>query len=348
MSPASPFGASDAQLPAIIRQQSPDSHARYEHAADGAPLVITFGFFDADGPADFTFLGRMKKLEAITGRPLNKLLLRDPAYHWYLGGIQGLGVDVPSTLDAIRELIDFVRPSSVIMTGQSMGAFGAILYGTLMEVDKVVAFGTISAFERGVWDVIGETRWIPELMALEQSGVARPEHVDLPPLVAAATGRPVDIDLIYGRFAGHSVHPHDAVGVDAAHASRFIDVPGVTLLPVAASAHAVVEYFRARGVITEVLSQRIFGSSLMPQINELRQDPWVAWMLENVVRGVLFDTLRPTLLAEMPADEADYWIDRTQLLLELARLEDAPPSPALTLSLVGATADVLPSPGPQP
>jgi pimeloyl-ACP methyl ester carboxylesterase len=326
MSRGSPFHAATADQPALIRDQTVASHVRYEHAADGAPLVITFGFYASPRPAEFTFEGRMKKLQAVSGRPLNTLHVRDPSLQWYLGGIDGVGVGVAATADAFAELIAFLQPSSVITIGQSMGAYAAMLFGTLLEAQKVVAFGPVSAFDRRIWSVIGDTRWLPVLAEMEASGLDTAPYHDLPPLIEAARGHRPDIDLIFSGFAGPGAAPHDAVAIDAAHAARFVNTPGVTLLPVVHSLHAVVEYFRAAGVITEVLAQRIFGTSLAPIIGALRKDAFIAWALDNRMRGASFADLRTELLKTTTPEHADDLLARTKLVIDLTRLEDTPPA----------------------
>lgn len=83
-----------------------------EFSGPGKPLVITFGFYadPATTPAAFEFQDRLKKLELITGRKLNKLFLRDPSMRWYLAGIEGISHDVASTAEALRDAVDRAGP----------------------------------------------------------------------------------------------------------------------------------------------------------------------------------------------------------------------------------------------
>ena len=43
----------------------------------GAPLVIAFGFVSWTSRPAFDFYGRLRKLEQVSGQPLNKILVRD-------------------------------------------------------------------------------------------------------------------------------------------------------------------------------------------------------------------------------------------------------------------------------
>lgn len=259
---------------------------------DGAPLVITFGFYAASGPGEFEFLGRLRNLEQASGRPLNKLLVRDPSMRWYLGGIDGLGHDVSSTVEALREQVEALAPSAVVTVGQSMGGYAAILYGALLRADKVVSFGTLSCFDRRLWSIIGDHRWGPVLDAVERSGLDIADHADLPGLLARQPDPQPDIDLVFGLSAGRGVDTGTAIGHDGAHALRFAGRRNVSILPIAHSGHAVVEHFRAGGVLTAVLAQRLFGTSLVPTIRGLRDDGWVAWLEDNLRLGSTVSTLR--------------------------------------------------------
>lgn len=293
---------------------------------DGAPLVITFGFYAATGPAEFEFLGRLRELERVSGRAINKLLVRDPSMRWYLGGIDGIGHDVASTVAGLREQVDGLRPSAVITVGQSMGAYGAILYGALLGADKVVSFGSLSCFDRRLWSIIDDNRWAPVLEALERSALDLADHADLPSMLARQTGPQPDIDLLFGLSPGAGAEAGAAIGHDGAHALRFAAQPGVTILPVLHSQHPVVEHFRSHGVLTAVLDQRIFGTSLVPTIQGLRGDSWGDWLLENLALGSNIATLVPVMQQHgLAPEQVQSCVDRAHLLDDLARLEAHPP-----------------------
>ncbi len=304
-------------------------NVRYERSGSGGPLVITFGSYadPAQKPAVFEFYRRLKKIEAVSGHAISKLFVRDPSMRWYLGGIEGVGDDVASTAAALRDQVDRYEPSAVITVGQSMGAYGAILYGTLIGADKVVAFGPLSCFDGRLWSIMNETRWLPPLRDLDESGIDADAYRDLPQFLAEHDGPVPDIDIIYGNSPGHEVHPHNAVAIDSVHAVRFANTPAASLLSIQHAFHAVVPHFQSRGVLTEVLRQRIFGTSLSEQIDGLHQgDAWISWLIENYLEGRRLDDLRPVMLdTSLTAEHADALIARGKLVIDLCALEDSPP-----------------------
>ncbi len=73
----------------------------------------------------------------------NIVILNDPQKTWYLGGIKGFGEDLDHTLKRIQEIhTSLLGLGGVTMAyGNSMGAFGAVYYGCLLNWDVVLAPG---------------------------------------------------------------------------------------------------------------------------------------------------------------------------------------------------------------
>lgn len=313
------------QAPSI---SSAGANAKFDIVRTGAPLVITFGSYvdPAKAPAVFEFYRRLKKLEAVSGRAINKLFVRDPSMRWYLAGIEGLGDDVASTAAALREHVDRLQPSAVVTVGQSMGAYAAILYGVLIGADKVVAFGPLSCFDGRLWSIMNEARWLGSLRDLGESGIDADAYRDLPRFLADHDGPLPDIDMIYGNSPGEGADPHHAVAIDAMHAVRFANTPAVSLLPIPHALHAVVTHFHSRGVLDEVLRQRIFGTPLAETIRNLdRGDTWIAWLLGSYERGATADDLRTQLHAKIDVARANALITRSKLIVDLSGLEGHAP-----------------------
>lgn len=96
-------------------------------------LVI---FFSGAGPRDGTFnfwkLGN--KLDA------HRLFVNDSRNHWYQSGVPGLGDNIDETLSNVRLWVRKLGAKEIYAIGQSMGAYGAILYGAKLGA-RVLAFG---------------------------------------------------------------------------------------------------------------------------------------------------------------------------------------------------------------
>src|SRR5471032_985145 len=137
-----------------------------DHVIPGELLVITFGFVSWDKRPDFDFYGRLKKLEEISGRHINKILVRDSGNAWYHRKIDGLGLHVDETAAALRTLVQAIAPSKVITIGQSMGGYAAIMYGLLLDVQQVISFGPLSFLDVGQSRLYHELRWLAVMQKL--------------------------------------------------------------------------------------------------------------------------------------------------------------------------------------
>lgn len=67
---------------------------------------------------------------------IDKCYLKDEKLSWYTKGITGISTDISSTLDFFKSL----HYKSIVMIGASMGGYGALLYGSILGVDKIIAF----------------------------------------------------------------------------------------------------------------------------------------------------------------------------------------------------------------
>lgn len=68
----------------------------------------------------------------------DKLFLKDERVLWYTKGITGISVNVQETIDYLKKYISGY--SKVIFIGSSMGAYASLLYGSILNVDTIIAF----------------------------------------------------------------------------------------------------------------------------------------------------------------------------------------------------------------
>lgn len=75
--------------------------------------------------------------------PVNRIFVNCPNNQWYLDGIPGLGNDLSSSAAALRHIADDLRGEGgkILVLGSSMGGYGAVAMGALMQADIVFATG---------------------------------------------------------------------------------------------------------------------------------------------------------------------------------------------------------------
>lgn len=291
-----------------VAQADPDIGYVVDAPHEGAPLIITFGFVDWAALPNFDFVGRLRKLEATVGQPLNLILVRDTANFWYQHGVGGLGGDVDAVATSLRRLIADLRPSSVFTLGQSMGGYAAILFGALLGVDQVLAFGPLSYLRSDWARRDGDTRWLKIMETLDRHPPAR-RYDDLPALLADLSPPPVHI--LYGT----GTEPDGSPNMDEVHARRFASIAGVSVERIPEAPHAVVKWLIDAGRINAVLRQWLspgaitetgrrktnmpLADSALPDapIHDPFNDGWRAWIGENLTLGVSPDVLLSVLVS---------------------------------------------------
>jgi len=287
---------------------------------EGELLAICFGFYDAAGKAQFDFYKRLKKLETLSGKKINKLLLRDKNNAWYHHGVEGLGKDVDETTVSIRKIIKEIKPSKIITIGQSMGGYAAIMYGALLEADKVISFGPLSCFDADKLEVLRDYRWL-DLVKKIQSTRPKVFYDDLPKLLAGKK-RKTEFEIFYGTHPGENAERMEAVNYDAAHAYMFYGLAGMKLFPLHNSPHAVVEYMRVNKIINAALLNRIFGLKAQKDNVDIGLGAeWMRWVEENIQLGCndkqLIDTLTQN---KFTSETAIAGITRVHAKLDLERI----------------------------
>jgi len=248
----------------------------------GDLLVIAFGFVSWEARPDFDFYGRLKKLEQASGRHINKILVRDSGNSWYHRRLDGLGEHPDETAASLRTLIDEIRPSRVITIGQSMGAYAALMYGLLLEVQQVIAFGPLSFLDPRQALLYHERRWLPVMRDL----AARPPasgYDDLQALGRAKAGKLPDMHILFGTKPDKD-GTTESVNLDAMHAHRLAAMGNCTLYPFPYSGHPVVQHLIDTRRINALLAQIIMGLALPEEMREVTPD-WHGWIAENLRNG---------------------------------------------------------------
>jgi len=89
-------------------------------------LVLLFSAKDMK-PGKFNFWQIGREIDA------NLIFLNDTSNQWYQNGVESLGDSLESTIDILQQWIKVLEITEVYTLGTSMGGYGAIHYGTLLD-----------------------------------------------------------------------------------------------------------------------------------------------------------------------------------------------------------------------
>lgn len=98
-------------------------------------IIVSFGgvALKMQGIPPFEFLNHLSK-----NFDYDMLFFVDPKTKWYHLGIDGISNDIPSTAEYIGKRISGYK--KVIFLGISAGGYAAILFGSLLNVNHVIAY----------------------------------------------------------------------------------------------------------------------------------------------------------------------------------------------------------------
>ncbi|MEQ9231708.1 MAG: hypothetical protein RIF46_13575, partial [Cyclobacteriaceae bacterium] len=111
------------------------------------PLFVSFGNMSDDVAFSFTH-------ETDEYIDVHRILVRDPSRLFYQAGLPPLTSNIPETIAYLKQLIHDMEPSRIVVFGESLGGYAAILFGTHLNADEVHAFSPITSLEnrkRIVW-----------------------------------------------------------------------------------------------------------------------------------------------------------------------------------------------------
>lgn len=109
--------------------------------------------------------GKFNYIKTFSNSSYHQIYLNTTSDDYYHKGIQGLGGNLEATLKALNEIIEDLPGDNIriITLGCSMGGYGALLYGALLKVNKILALGAS----------------IPEFSESLLGKKERSEHVDI-------------------------------------------------------------------------------------------------------------------------------------------------------------------------
>ena len=115
--------------------KDPNLSAIIDISYQDKPLLIAFGGISGPiGMPPFEFFNLARNLD------VNKIYLRDLSQTWYHSGLPGISKNIDETASFLKGKIDESGADKVVVVGNSMGGYAAIIFGILIKADIVHAF----------------------------------------------------------------------------------------------------------------------------------------------------------------------------------------------------------------
>lgn len=217
--------------------KDPSSAVAVDLAEPSDAMLIAFGgWAGAMGIPPFEFMNLTRSW------PTKRVYARDHARSWYHKGFPGIDDGPASNAAFLRSVVGDAGVERVVLTGNSMGGYAAMLYGLLLDASEVHAFAPHTTL------VTASESWFPEqadALAAVHAAYA-PTYFDLREHMLAYRGR-----------CQFHIHFSEADPYDAGYAAYVADAPGVHLHRYPVGDHNVVKDLRLTGELERILARAL-------------------------------------------------------------------------------------------
>jgi pimeloyl-ACP methyl ester carboxylesterase len=188
------------------------------------------------GPPPFEFTALTSQI------PAKRLFVRDVQGVWYQHGVPGFGRSIDEVAASLRLVLGEQELKRLVVCGYSAGGYAALLFGTLLQADLVVAFSPQTFLDRGWLASIGDNRWDQALDVLDGLGGPDARYVDL----RAALSREPRSEIRY------DVHYDGSFPADGQHVARLDGTPGLELYEHPSAGFSLIRSLRVTGDLRRI------------------------------------------------------------------------------------------------
>jgi hypothetical protein len=210
-------------------------------------VIIAFGSLAHDPRKSAMGIPAFEFFKQLQGMAVDKVFVRDPARSFYHRPIEGLGATIPEMEETLRGFTGAAE--RVIVVGASAGGYAALLFGTLLRADSILAFSPITYLDRLHRLRHLERRWRAEIDPINRGPSAQRRYLDVRRVMKA---NPPD--------GGVTVFHGGKLRIDRIHAERMRSIPNVDVRELrGVGGHEVAKTLRDRGELLPLLQAAVTG-----------------------------------------------------------------------------------------
>lgn len=237
-------------LPAAVRKPVQDyAHFRlathhpalnYLVDADSEADQLVLAFSCVNGKLGAMFHNRFALLT--DQARVHQLFVKDPSHRWFQGGIEGLTGSMEETLSFLQRLLTLGNYRRLVCVGASMGGYMALLVGSVLGADRVLAFSPQTFLDEVNRQHYKEPRWADYLARLP-TGVD-PLWLDVRRVMDRYLQPDTRIDIHYGK----------QLYMDGIHVKHLGERPNVHVCAHEVCRHDISVYLDQQGVLNDLLA----------------------------------------------------------------------------------------------
>lgn len=195
-------------------------------------LLVSFGGIQqALGFPVFEFFN------SISDIPCDKIFLRDFHQQWYQKGVDTELNHIDKITTYLKNIIAENDYDKICFLGNSMGGYAAILFGSILNVDTVMAFAPQSYIDRFNRFINSDKRWLKEISQVHNNKNKERKYFDLKRHLSKVPPYKTKIHIYYS----------PKYDLDKKHAERLKRKKNIVLHPIQKGGHSVVKTVRDSG-----------------------------------------------------------------------------------------------------
>jgi acetyl esterase/lipase len=179
--------------------------------------------------------------------PAKRLFVRDLRQAWYHRGLTRRSKTLLESVDVVREIVASEAPERLVMTGNSAGGYAALVFGTLLGADLVLAFSPQTVLAPEQLAQLGDHRWDAYLRPLASAGRLDRRWTDLREALPAHRHADTRYEIYFG----------SSDRADRIHAENLAGIAGVHHHAIPETQHFVVRKMRKHGTLEQVLRRAL-------------------------------------------------------------------------------------------
>ena len=150
---------------------------------------------------------------------------------------------IEKVLDYLKNIISEHQYHKICFLGNSMGGYAAILFGTILDIDVVIAFAPQTYIDKWTRLKHIDTRWKKELREVYKFKQKQKQYFNLKDFLLKHPVKNTSINLFYS--------PQHRL--DKSHANELKNIKQMHLIPIEKGGHAIVKEVRDRGQLKKLI-----------------------------------------------------------------------------------------------
>ena len=212
-----------------------------DFSEDSKVLLVAFG-----GVGGELSIPAFEFFNLTRGFPVKKIFIRDLKQVWYACGVPELGNSIEEVAASLAQYRDREGVKKVILVGNSMGGYAALLFGWLIQADIVHAFCPQTYINQKLRFLHFDSRWKSYLKKMYRNKEVKNTYFDLKKVFTLELKK----TLFY-------IHYTKGDRIDRIHAQRMAKFPGVVLCGYEGSDHWMVHSLKKTGTLKKILTKSL-------------------------------------------------------------------------------------------